>query len=479
MRLDEVTAEIRPRSDWEAVDLGFAMVRRDFWRCFSVWWLAVIGPTLIAGFLLWNHPIALMLLFWWWKPAGSRMVLYQISRRLFGEQPNWKSTFCEIPRAWRRRFFYRFVWTRFSPWMPVTLALEDLEGLRGNTYKIRSSQILRRGEGIVMWLSIVSEFATAWLTLAIMAMVKMLIPEGQDSAWRLAMETWNSDDPASIPLLILRTVCICMMLAISLTDLFVIGGGFGVYINTRTWIEGWDVELAFKRMAQRLGKIAVLMIVFFGLGLSGNGHATEPRSPAEVIKEVKANPDFKVHTVTERVPKKKTSSLRSSPALAGFAAVMTTLFAVCAVVLLLGGIGWVLWTYRHVFRMGHFIESDRVREPSARIVMGMEVTSDSLPSDVPAAAWMLWQQGRHQEALALLYRGSISQVIAMARVGIQESDTEGDCLRKVETAGSTAHPDYFRGITKAWICMAYAEICPAEIEVQALCQQWPFHGGRK
>ena len=35
MRLDTVTAEIRPRSDWEAVDLGFAMVRRSFWRCIS------------------------------------------------------------------------------------------------------------------------------------------------------------------------------------------------------------------------------------------------------------------------------------------------------------------------------------------------------------------------------------------------------------------------------------------------------------
>ena len=35
MRLDTVTAEIRPRSDWEAVDLGFAMVRRSFWRCIT------------------------------------------------------------------------------------------------------------------------------------------------------------------------------------------------------------------------------------------------------------------------------------------------------------------------------------------------------------------------------------------------------------------------------------------------------------
>ena len=49
MRLDTVTAEIRPRSDWEAVDLGLALVRRDFWRCFAVWWLAVLVPTVAGG----------------------------------------------------------------------------------------------------------------------------------------------------------------------------------------------------------------------------------------------------------------------------------------------------------------------------------------------------------------------------------------------------------------------------------------------
>ena len=74
MRLDTVTAEIRPRSDWEAVDLGLAMVRRDFWRGIAVWWLALGIPTVAAGVWLWDHPLLLLTLFWWLKPAGSRMV---------------------------------------------------------------------------------------------------------------------------------------------------------------------------------------------------------------------------------------------------------------------------------------------------------------------------------------------------------------------------------------------------------------------
>ncbi len=474
MRLDEVTAEIRPRSDWEAVDLGFAMVRRDFWRCFTTWWLALAVPTVIAAFLLWDYPLLFLMLFWWWKPAGSRMVLFEISRRLFGEKPSWRSMWRELPRAWTRRFFYRFMWARLSPWLPVTLAVEDLEGLRGKTYKQRSSQIVRRGEGVVMWIYFASEMVAAWIALAILALVLMLIPDGQDGAWQLALDTWNPDEPFDVPQLIMRTMCACTVLAISLTDLFVTGAGFGIYINNRTWIEGWDVELAFKRLAQRLTKVAVVLVALVSIGIIGTARAQEPKPPADVIKEVKANPDFKVHTVTERVPKKKTTSSSMPAWLANFGQILALVFQICAVVLLLGLLGWVIWRYRHVFKIhGAIDEGDRFI-PSARVVMGMEVSSVSLPDDVPTAAWSLWQEGRHQEALALLYRGSISRVMEIARVEILESDTEGDCLRRVQSAGAVAHPDYFRGITGAWIRLAYAGVSPADAEVHALCQQWPF-----
>jgi hypothetical protein len=104
----------------------------------------------------------------------------------------------------------------------------------------------------------------------------------------------------------------------------------------------------------------------------------------------------------------------------------------------------------------------------------MEVSPETLPADIPAAALALWRQGRHREALGLLYRGAISRVIETARVDIRESDTEGDCLRRVEQAGATAQPDYFRGITGAWMRLAYARLDPDEVEIEALCRQWPF-----
>ncbi|MEO5917905.1 MAG: DUF4129 domain-containing protein [Luteolibacter sp.] len=474
MRLDSVTAEIRPRSDWEAVDLGFAMVRRDFWRCFTMWWLAMGIPTAIATVLLWRHPFLLLIVFWWMKPAGSRIVLFEISRRLFGEEPSWRAVWREIPKAWVRRFFYRYLWARLSPWLPVTLAVEDLEGLRGKAYKQRCVHVVRRGEGAVMWIYLVSHAAVIWFGLAILATLRMLIPEGQDGAWRQAMESWDSQNMAEMPLLIARSAVACMMLAMSLSDLFATGAGFGLYINNRTWIEGWDVELAFRRLAQRLGKVAVLLVSFFILGLSAHGQ--EAATPADRIQQVKAHKDFIVHTVTDRIPKSKSPSGFSFPS--ELMEILMYVFGISAVVLLLAFIGRAIWKNRHVFGMRMRGEKLQKAAPSARVVMGMEVSPDTLPGDVPSAAWALWQQGKHQEALGLLYRGSISRVMEIGRVEIQESDTEGDCMRRVDSAGNAAHPDYFRGITGAWIRLAYAGINPADADVQALCQQWPFGEGR-
>jgi hypothetical protein len=470
MRLDQVTAEIRPRSDWEAVDLGFALVRRSFWRCITVWWLALGLPMAVAAVLLWQHPFVVILLFWWAKPAGSRLVLFELSRRLFGEEPTWKSVWREIPRVWWRRFFYRFLWARFSPWLPLTLAVEDLEGLRGKPYRQRCGQIARRGGGAALWTFFISEIVAILFGLGILVLLLMLLPKGQDSAWQSVQDSFDIHKLREIPLLLTRTVVACMMVGMSLTDVFGIGAGFGIYINNRTWIEGWDVELAFKRLAYRLGKVSLVAFSFLMLSLTTQ--ATE--TPAEAIKRIKADPVFIIHTEIERRQKETPASSHAEFVPSDLMANLMYILEVCVVVLLVVWLGWVVWTYRHVFLLRGRKLPGKPGLPAARVVMGMAVSPDTLPPDVPTAAWALWQQGRHQEALGLLYRGSISKVIELARVEIHESDTEGDCMRRVELSGAVAHPDYFREITGHWIRLAYAGADPQDAEVQLLCQRWPF-----
>jgi len=479
MRLEAVTAEIRPRSDWEAVDLGLALVRRNFWRCFTVWWLALALPTIATSWVFWDSPFLWLLLFWWCRPMGSRMVLFELSRRLFGECPAWRTSLREIPRVWTRRFFHRFVANRLSPWSLVTMAVEDLEGLRGVLYRQRCAQVTRRGGGPVMWFFFTSIPVACWFGFAIFGLLLIFVPEGQDGAWRTAFESWDPAQPFEVPVLIMRTMVSCVMLAVSLTDTFVMGAGFGIYLNNRTWIEGWDVELSLRRLTSRLTKVALVALLALTLFAPAHASAEGESKAAQVIREVKAAPEFKVQTVKERIRKPSEKNplfnlnldwLHFDGAWLEF---LGRAMVVFAFVILIGLVSWLLYANRHVlFRIGG--GGKAIARSRARVVMGMEVSPESLPADLPVVALNLWSQGKHQEALGLLYRGAISRVMDAGRVEIQESDTEGDCVRRVDHAGLAAYPEYFRGITGVWMRLAYAGNCPDDDEIELLCSQWPF-----
>ena len=481
MRLDAVTAEIRPRGDMEAVDLGLALARRDFWRCWVLWWMALAVPALVLGWWWWDRPLLVFLALWWCKVAGERMVLFQLSRRLFGEMPAWRALWRELPRAWLRRFWYRMVWARLSPVLPLALAVEDLEGLRGAAYRARMAQLLGRGGGTLFVVYSVVELGVLWFGTTLFLLLVLVMPEGVDTPWARAAEDWDPEAPFAIPVVFLRTMVALFLLAMSFAEVWLMGAAFGIYVNTRTWIEGWDVEIAFRRIAQRLGRTAGIVLLLAVLAwpppaAAQDAEAAPPAPPAPevVIREVKGAPEFEVHKSRRRVLVDDGGLDFKLPAVGAWMHILAKAFTILAVVAVVGAVAWLLWRFRHLFQRAAEDGTESSAKPRARVVMGMAVTPESLPPDLPETVWTLWQAGQHHEALALLYRGTIARLIDRARVEIHEADTEGDCLRRVETAGPAAHPDYFKGLTRLWIRLAYAGQAPADEVVRGLCQDWPF-----
>ena len=471
MRLESVTAELRPRSDWEAVDLGLALVRRDFRRLFLSWWLGMLPVLVFFPFLLPEHPVLLLFIAGWWMPVSSRLVLFVLSRRLFGELPKWKEIVREWPRASFRRFGFRMLWARLSPWRPLTMAVEDLEGLRGKEYAQRVRLLLRRGDATVVMLALWRGALTGWLALALFFTAMMFLPAGQAEEWQVLVDAWNDDSWNEIPPVIGWMGMGALLLSMSLVDVFATGAGFGIYVNHRTWIEGWDVELVFRRLGNRLrGVGAAVLGLLLMVGLAPLAEA----GPKETIEEVKAHEDFTVHSVTYKVPNPSSSSWGWDASwLGGLAQVLMWGIVLAFLVF----IGWLVWQYRHVFQGGGGPAGKRVPAPRAQVVMGMAVAPESLPQDIPGAAMDLWRVGRRQEAMSLLYRGTISKLISNGGVEIAESDTESDCLRRVE-AEAAAHAGYFGGLTEAWMRLAYGRSAPPDEAMQELCARWPFTEGR-
>ena len=88
-------------------------------------------------------------------------------------------------------------------------------------------------------------------------------------------------------------------------------------------------------------------------------------------------------------------------------------------------------------------------------VRDLDVRPESLPDDVGAAAWALWQAGQVPAALSLLYRGALSRLIHRHRVPITSSATEGECLDLARDRLEAGALRYVTQVVRAWEASTY------------------------
>jgi len=87
------------------------------------------------------------------------------------------------------------------------------------------------------------------------------------------------------------------------------------------------------------------------------------------------------------------------------------------------------------------------RAPAA--LFGMDLAPEKLPADIGAAAAALAREGKLREALGLLYRGALSELVHKRGVQLLASHTEGEAVR-------LAKVPYFGELVDAWQQCAYA-----------------------
>jgi len=489
MRLEDVSAEIRPRSPWEAIDLGLAMLRRDAGRLLLCWLVTALPVHLVVLGLMRDSLWLGVLILWWLSPVFSRVSLFFLSRALFGERPNLRQVLRAWPAMWWRRIAYRLLWARFSPWRPLTAPVEELEHLRGGAYDRRCTQLLATCGGATFGLLGVSVVLTLIGVVSLITLGLMFVPEEVMTQWAADSELWVAAEFELAPGL--QWLLAGILLAVfALVDTMAAGAGFGLYVNSRTLTEGWDIELALKRMRARLGAVgrpvAMLLVAVLLLAANPPAAAGPPRllEPALQagqagggIEEVLADPDFKVHTVEEEVLVDEPNSAwfdSSSGGVLGAAFGAGSAVAGWALLVLLAAVVvWLLVRYWPKTSGASGAQAEPLKR-QVRTLMGMDVAADSLPADIPAAAWQAWQGGKHQEAMSLLYRGAIGALVGQIHLEIEEGDTERDCLRRVALLGTSPESRYFTVLTDAWIRLAYGRSVPGEGEVRALCREWPF-----
>lgn len=247
MRPDRLTVALRPRSAMEAVDLGFAMAQthgREIRRA----WLRIVLPVMIALALVEQllpegYGITGMLL-WWAKPFYDIVVLLVLSRAVFGEQLKTRDLLGELRRA-AGSIAAALTWRRFSLSRSFLLPAHLLEGLRGRASRARVNLLQDATSGSARLATI----GCGWAELAALAGIASLAVWFTPELYREGLLRAFTAGSGHLEMACWQFV---YALAISIVEPFYVAAGFALYLNRRTQLEGWDIEVALRRFDARL-----------------------------------------------------------------------------------------------------------------------------------------------------------------------------------------------------------------------------------
>lgn len=487
MQLDNITIAVRPRSNSEAMDLGLRLVQTH-WRSLYAPLCAVVLPLFVLLNVLFSqHMWLAMLILWWLKPLYDRVLLHVLSHALFGQTPGTRETLASLPVIVKNGWFTQLSVFRLSPRRSFLLPVWQLEGLRGAARRARVRILKGVSSAQSVWLMIVCLHMEGIILFSLYGLIYIFLPEEVELR---SLASFFSAAPPYWVELISNGLWLVAMLVV---EPFYVAAGFMLYIQRRTQLEAWDIEIRFRRLAQRLGALAgsaatLLLGVLLCLGPTEPAQAAQraemtPEQSRAVITDILAQEDFSTDKrITTWVPKdwrpdwnvrRKEGAKEESPFAAlqkliagGFKVVLVVLVVLALIYLIINRQRWLT-------RTGG---GRRPAGPPPTALFGMDIQPESLPENLSVMAKDLWRQGRQREALGLLYRGSLSHLVNHDALALHDGMTESDiesCARQARL--DAVRVEYLSRLSAAWKTVAYAHRLPEEQGVLRLFADWPQH----
>jgi hypothetical protein len=498
MRIDALTVALRPRSSWEAVELGTALVRRHARAVWAPWLLltlpafALINATMYALDMLWLAA----LLMWWLKPLFARIPLHVLSRAVFGTVPDARTTLREAFRGGGGAMLGYLTWRRLSPARALLMPVDVLEGGPAAQAAERRRVVAGPAYGVAALALVVFFHFEGALGLGIGMLAFVFVPE--EHLLGSLQQLWDYIVQSPVWLQLLQNGL--AWIATSVIEPFHVGAGFGLYLNRRTEIEGWDIELAFRRLRTRLqaasGALVLALACLLALPVAraadppaaaatcarpgrvetplpatfGEDYAPPgsfDRAVARAYADPRISPTRRVTTWKPREQDTGREDGSRSPAwLRGIAGVLGTagelaLWIVAAILLAV-----LAWTLPRWWPWLRGIAAPTVPKPAAPRETAMP-DIEPLPADIAAAARGLWADGRRRDALALVYRGAVEAMVAMTGRALPPGATEAQCLRAAAALPDAPRRAFAHGV-RLWQQAAYADRMPADDAFEAM-----------
>jgi hypothetical protein len=280
---------------------------------------------------------------------------------------------------------------------------------------------------------------------------------------------------------------------------FYVAAGFGLYITRRTELEAWDIELAFRRLQQRLdsprqdARTVASAIALLALGLCAvpdNGAAADLSSTEAkaLIEEILADDAFGEPKTVVHWRLKDPSKTEPDGETFEFAWLNKLIDWLAGDIVWLAGIfkgliwigagvliataAWLIWRQSRWYeRHGGRIKSQHSKEAPVEL-FGMNLADQGLAGDISSQIEYLLLDGKKREALSLLYRATLYRLLHERGVEINSGHTERECVRIVDRERPTDESTFFTRLMRTWLRLAYGHQAPTSEAIASLSQEW-------
>jgi hypothetical protein len=494
MQLENIAIALRPRSAWEAIDLGYAMVQKWASPVMKAWLAVYLPAALLINLACWKLPWIAVLILWWLKPAFDRVVLHVLAGAVFGATPSLKDTLRALKRLWwNNGLFAALTYARFNFARSFTLPVVQLEGSRGKLGRKRRAVLSREGWSVAVMLSYICVHVEVILLVSFTMLFAILTPG--ESTREFSFQALFLTEPNRVEQYFSNFLG---ALVVSFLEPFYVAAGFAIYLNCRTAIEGWDVELQFKRMAARLAagasatragaaaaaplrRVAAIVlataVLWMGLPaeqralaqtpqpqqteeteggscklddtavdepgdgaanvVTGKPSTTPDTGAQEAAREILRSKEFGEYEKSWKLNYigPKWASDEDKPKKRNYKwlqAIGEFLGTTMRVLAWVGGGLLILFLLYVIARhIGRNGWGGDRGFDAPDVLFGLDVRPESLPDDIPAEARRLLGAGDARGAIGLMYRGALVSLIQDGRIDIARGDTELECVMRM------------------------------------------------
>jgi hypothetical protein len=476
---------LRRRNSWEAADAGLLLWRANFFYFLPFFalpfWLCAFGLRMLPEHL---QPWSWFIL-WYLKPLFDRPVLHIISVRFFEPGAGTGRLLRGLGSAVLRGLPGDLLWRRFNPRRSAVMPLRILEKLRGREVKQRKLYLekggLFFGAFLTIWGFVLETVFLAGEVLFVLIMIELIQADYLSSLDDFFIKSEIFFFAAwCVNYMLVESIYVCM--------------GFGLYINSRVELEGWDIEILFRKFAAARKKKAILpgapvllLLALLLLPLRAQAEEGRPGSPPGVSAEVlPADLDAAVPLETLdrilksrdfggsgegwglRLKNRETDRELPDPDLAPWVKTLKQIFAFALrFILVLGICGFGIFLIRYLYK-----NRWKRTVPPGGWKMGGHVT---LPGESPESllekAQALYAEGKIRRAWGFFLAALMKSWSQNRSLSFPPAATEYDCLALVRAAGRDAagtspggkdsrETECFALAVKRWVALAYGGTLP-------------------